>query len=240
VNEDAMSDIFQEVEEEVRRERFEQLWKKYGNYFIAAAAALVLAVGGFEAWKAYDLNQRQQVSDRYQAAQALAASGKAPEAEAAFLALSSDRHDGYATLAKFHLAGAYLAEGKRDQAVALLRELTQYSDPEIANAARLRLAWTEADARPRPEIETILQPLTAMDSPWRFPAAEVLAYVDLKSGSRTQAEDEYQKLSQELEASAGLRQRAAAIVQYLKANPAGGAAATPAAPAPAGQGSASK
>ncbi len=232
-----MTDIFQEVEEEVRKERYEKLWKQYGNYVIAAAAVLVLAVGGYQAWKAYDLNQRQQLSDRYQAAQALVAAGNAPQAETAFLEISKDRHDGYATLAKFHLVGAYLAQGKRDQAVALLRELTQYSDLEIANAARLRLAWTEADARSRAEIEAIMQPLMASDSPWRFPAAEVLAYVDLKSGSRTQAEDEYQKLSQELEATPGLRQRAAAIVQYLKANPAGGAVATP---APAGQGSASK
>jgi len=41
-----MSDIFQEVEEDVRKERYEQLWKKYGNYIIGAAAILVIAVGG--------------------------------------------------------------------------------------------------------------------------------------------------------------------------------------------------
>jgi len=78
-----MSDIFQEVEEDVRRERYEQLWKKYGNYMIAAAAVVVLAVGGYQAWKAYDLNQRQQISDRYQAAQALAVAGTVVAAGAA-------------------------------------------------------------------------------------------------------------------------------------------------------------
>ena len=231
-----MSDIFQEVEEDVRRERYEQLWKKYGNYMIAAAAVVVLAVGGYQAWKAYDLNQRQQISDRYQAAQALAVAGNAPQAETAFLELSKDRHSGYATLAKFHLAGAYLAQGKREPAIALLRELTTSSDPEISSAARLRLAWTEADARPRNEIEDILRPLMAADSPWRFAANEVLAYMDLKTGSRSQAESEYLKLSQELEASASLRQRAAAIAQYLKANPPNGSTTAP----PAGQGSQSK
>jgi len=225
-----MSDIFQEVEEDVRRERYEQLWKKYGNYVVAAAVVLVLAVGGYQAWKAYDLNQRQQISDRYQAAQALAEAGKATEAEAAFLELSKDRHTGYATLAKLHLAGAYLAQGKRDPALTLLRELTTNSDPAISNAARLRLAWMEADARPRNEVEAILAPLNVADNPWRFAAAEVLAYMDFKSGSRTQAETDYLKLSQELEAPANLRQRAAAIAQYLKANPAGSTSVTPSAP----------
>ena len=36
-----MSDIFREVEEDVRRERLEKLWKAYGNYVIAAAGAAV-------------------------------------------------------------------------------------------------------------------------------------------------------------------------------------------------------
>ncbi len=65
-----MSDIFQEVEEDVRRERYEQLWKKYGNYMVAAAIVVVMAVGGYQLWKTYDLRQREQISDRYQAAQA--------------------------------------------------------------------------------------------------------------------------------------------------------------------------
>lgn len=237
-----MSDIFQEVEEDVRRERYEQLWKKYGNYLIAAAAVLVLAVAGYQAWRNYDLSQREKVSDLLRAASQTAAAGNAPKAETDFAALAKDAPSGYATLAKFHLAGAYLAQGKRDQALALLRELAASSDPLIANTARLRLAWTMADASPKAEIVTLLQPLTAADSPWRFAASEVLAYVDLKNGARTQAQTEYQKLATELDAPANLRQRAAGIAEYLRANPDGGlaaAAAPPPAPltgAPAGQG----
>jgi hypothetical protein len=232
-----MSDIFQEVEEDVRRERYEQLWKKYGNYIIGAAAFIVIAVAGWQAWTAYDTGQRQLVSDEYEAAQKLAASGKAAEAEAQFAELSKTGYTGYATLSKFNLVAAYLAQGKRDPAVAMLRELTEASDDSVSAAARLRLAWLEADARPRPEIEGILGPLTAADNPWRHAAAEVLAYSELRGGSRIQAEADYLTLSQQPEAAPSLRQRAAAIAQYLKANPAG-VAATPAAagaaaPAPA-------
>jgi hypothetical protein len=59
----------------------------------------------------------------------------------------------------------------------------------------------------------------AADNPWRFGAAEVIAYIDLKDGARAQAIDEYQKLAQEAEAPASLRQRAGGIAEYLKANP---------------------
>lgn len=225
-----MSDIFQEVEEDVRRERYEQLWKQYGNYVIGAAALLVLAVGGYQAWSAYDTNQRQVVSDAYQAAQTIAASD-ATKAEAQFAELSKSGYEGYATLSQFNLAGVYFAQGKRDPAIALLRELTTSSDDAVSSVARLRLAWAEADAQPRAAIQTILEPLMAADNPWRFAATEVLAYVDFRTGSRSQAEADYLRLSQEQQASPSLRQRAAAIVQYLKANP--GVGPAPAAPAPA-------
>src|SRR5215510_5937375 len=110
-----MSDIFQEVEEDVRRERYEQLWKKYGNYVIAAAVVLVLAVAGFQAWKSYDLSQRQKVSERYREATQAAESGNAVKAETDFNALAKDAPSGYATLSKLHLAGALIAQNKRDQ-----------------------------------------------------------------------------------------------------------------------------
>jgi hypothetical protein len=216
-----LSDIFQEVEEDVRRERYEQLWKKYGNYIMAAAAVLVLAVGAYQAWRAYDLRQRQAVSDRYQAAQQLASSGDAAKAEEAFSALTKDAPAGYATLAKFHLAGQYLDQGKRDPAVALLKELSSVSNPALANTARLRLAWLLADASPKAEVVTLLQPLSAPDNPWRFAAQEVIAYIDLKDGQRGQAQAEYEKLAQETEAPASLRQRAGGIAEYIRANPGG-------------------
>jgi hypothetical protein len=229
-----VSDIFQEVEEDVRRERYEEIWKKYGNYIIALASVIVLAVGGWQLWQRYELNQRQQASDKYEAAIAVGRSGDAVKAEAAFTEIAKDSTSGYATLAKFELASALMAQGKREPAIALLRELVQSSDPLISNPARLRLAWTIADAAPKPEIATLLQPLTAPDSTWRFAAAEVLAYLDLTQGSRGDALGEYEKLAQETAAPASLRSRANAIASYIKANPTGAPAAQPApAPTPA-------
>ena len=227
-----MSDIFQEVEEDVRRERYEQIWKKYGNYMIAAAALLVAAVAGYQAWVRYDLTQRQQISDRFGQATQAAQSGNLPKAEGDFAALTKEAPAGYATLSKFQLAGTYLAQGKRDPGVALLRELAASSDPIISSTARLRLAWALADASAKPELVTLLEPLTAADNPWRFAAQEVLAYMDLKGGARDAAMAAYQKLSQDAGAPANLRQRAAGISEFLKANPPNGAIAAPAAAAP--------
>jgi hypothetical protein len=236
-----VSDIFQEVEEDVRRERYEQLWKRYGTHMMVAAGILVVGVASFQAWRTYELNQRQAISDRFTEATKAVQAGDAAKAETEFTSLAGEAPAGYATLAKFNLAAALLAQGKRDPSIALLRELMAESDPIIASSARLRLAWIEADAKPKAEIVVLLEPLTAADNPWRFTAGEVLAYVDLKDGARAQAQEAYQKLAQDLAAPANLRQRAAGIAEYLKANPdrgVGSVAPIPAAPPPAAASSA--
>lgn len=216
-----MSDIFQEVEEEVRRERFEKLWKKYGNYFIAGAALIVIGVAGYQLWIAWDRSQRETASEKFHAAEQLAQSGRLSDAEAAFAKLAQDAPSGYATLAKFHQASAMLAEGKRDAALALYNTLTQLPDPELSGAARLRIAWAQADYAPRAIIEKTLAPLTGATNPWRYAAEDVLAYVDLRDGNRTAAADAYARLAAEAKAPQGMRERASAMAEYLRANPEG-------------------
>ena len=46
-----MSDIFQEVDEEVRRDKAAEFWKKYQNQILAAAVLIVLASAGFRYWQ---------------------------------------------------------------------------------------------------------------------------------------------------------------------------------------------
>lgn len=233
-----MSDIFQEVEEDVRRERYEKLWKLYGKYVITLAIVIIAGVAAYQAYQRYDLAQRQRVSDQFQQASQLAGSGNFVGAETQFAQIARSAPGGYSDLAKLRLAGVYLAEGKRDQSVDLLRQLTALSDPVLSGAARLRLAWTLADASPKSEIATLLQPLMLKDNPWRFAASEVIAYLDLKDGARTQAIGEYQQIAQDNAAPASLRQRAGGIAEFLKANPQSSVTdaaqtGTPPAPAPA-------
>jgi hypothetical protein len=214
-----VSDIFQEVEEEVRRERYERLWKDYGNHIIAVCSLIIQSVAGFQAWRAYELGQRQEFATRFIAASQSAATGDAAAAERAFTALVPDAPSGYESLAKFRIVNAQLAQNKRDAAIAGLRALTEVSDPLLSAAARLRLAWLLADTAPRAEINTLIAPLAAENSAWRFSAQELTAYLDLKGGKRNEALAAYTKLAADANASDDLRQRANMIAQYLRANP---------------------
>ena len=76
--------IFQEVDEEVRKEKATEWWKRYGVYLLSLAVAIVLGFAGFKAWQAYDLSQRGERSDAFASAAALSQSGDQEAALAAF------------------------------------------------------------------------------------------------------------------------------------------------------------
>ena len=63
-----MSDIFQEVDEEVRREQLKKLWERYGAYMIALCVLVVAATGGWRAYEWYQAKQAAQAGTAFQAA----------------------------------------------------------------------------------------------------------------------------------------------------------------------------
>lgn len=214
-----MTDIFHEVEEDIRHERYAALWKKYGNIVIAVAISIVLSVAGYRAWQVYDLNRREDFSQRFEAAHQLAAAGDMAQAEAAYAVLVADAPGGYAPLVKLHQASVMREQGREDDALATLREVVNDADPLLSASTRMRIAWMQVDSAPRAEIAALLAPLSGPDSPWRLAAAEVLAYKELQSGNHAQAIVQYESLAADPATSENLRQRASAIAQHLRANP---------------------
>jgi hypothetical protein len=243
-----VTDIFHEVEEDVRRERYEQLWKEYGDYVIAAAAFLVIAAAGWQVWRYYEQREQVRSSAEYLAAQQLMDAGQTPAAAEAFGKLAANAPSGYAQVARLQEAGALQATGRTSDAVKLYMEVASNSDGILANVARLRAAWATADTSSRADLEKLLAPATAATSPWNPMAREILAYWDFHHGKATQALDAYKKLAAEKNLPESLHQRSAAMATYLAAGagqnfgtvpepPAPKAAApaqTPAAPPPQG------
>ena len=79
-----MTDIFHEVDEEVRRERLEQLWTRHRFSLIALAIVVVAGVGGWRGYQWWEAKKAAEAGAQFEAALALAEQGKHEEAEAAF------------------------------------------------------------------------------------------------------------------------------------------------------------
>ena len=119
----SLSDIFREVDEEVRREQLKKLWDRYGMFVVAAA---ILVVAGIAAWRGYSWWEAKKAAEAgaaFEMASNLAEAGKHSEAEAAFAKVATEGTASYRHLARVREAA----------------ELAQF-DPKAGLAAYERIA----------------------------------------------------------------------------------------------------
>lgn len=209
-----MADIFREVEEDVRRERYAQLWKKYGDYIVAVAAVIVIGICAYELWQRYQASERTKASDQFIEATVAADPGQAADM---FARLATNAPDGYAQLAKMDEAGALLAAGQRDHAIAIYKNIAANPDSPFAEAARVRAGWAIVDTASEEEVRELLAPVADPANPWHYMAQEILAYADYRNGDMKAALTTFQVLSKAADAPAGIRARANAMATFIMA-----------------------
>ncbi|MEO8301364.1 MAG: tetratricopeptide repeat protein [Rhizomicrobium sp.] len=208
-----MSDIFREVEEDVRRERFEKLWKNYGAYAVVALVLLFAGIAGWQFWQRHDLQERQKFSDSFVAAQRITN----PQAAAGtFADLSRSAPKGYGALARLSQAGAMFASGQRDGAIDLYKQIAKDDSGPIGSVARLRAGWAMVESASRAEMTELLKPLDQPGNAWRGNAREILAYADYRAMDTKAALIKYNELALAPEGTEGLRARAKAMADFLK------------------------
>jgi len=182
----SVSDIFQEVDEEVRREQFQKLWERYGRYLIAACVLLVVAVAGWRAYQWQEAKKAAEAGSAFQAAAALANEGKNKEAEEAFAKVAATGTASYRVLAKFREAGE-AARHDPKAAVAIYDQLAADSSlgRVLQDLAALRAGTILVDTAPYSEILQRLEPLTAPDRTFRHSARGMLALAAWRGNDMT-------------------------------------------------------
>jgi hypothetical protein len=208
-----VSDIFREVEEDVRRERFEKLWKAYGSYAIAALILLFAGIAGWQFWQRHEMQERQKISDAFIAAQRIS---DPQTAAGAFVDLARTAPKGYALVAKLSQAGAMYASGQRPGAIELYKQIAGDDSGPIGSVARLRAGWALVDSASRTELAELLKPLIQPGNAWRQNAREVLAYADYRAMDTKSALAKYSELALDPESPDGLRGRARAMATFIK------------------------
>jgi hypothetical protein len=209
----AVTDIFREVEEDVRRERIEKLWKAYGNYIIAAVVLLFAGIGGWQLWDRYEQQERAKVAGAFMAAQRITN----PQAAAtAFVDIARTAPKGYASVARLSEAAAMFASGQQGSAIDLYKQIAKDDSGPIGTVARLRAAWALADSASRGDLQDLLKPLNQPGNAWRQNAQEVLAYADYRAMDMKSALARYSALAADPEAPDSTRRRAEAMAAFLK------------------------
>jgi hypothetical protein len=214
-----VTDIFQEVDEEVRREQLKKLWQQYGNYLIALCVLIVVGVGAWRGYQWWEAKQAAQSGAAFEQAVTLAEAGKHQEAEAAFAKLAANGTAGYRVLARLREA-AELAGTDSKGAIAAYDEIAADSSAGqvIRDLAAVRAGFLLADTAPYSEIRNRLEPLAAADRPFRHSAREILALSAWKSGDMTAARQWTDMIMTDPQTPAGARSRAEVLSELIAAS----------------------
>ena len=180
-----MADIFQEVDEELRRERLRQVWERYGAYIVAVALLIVIGVGGWRGYEWWHARQAAAAGAVFEQAVLLASQDKHDEAQAAFASIAS-QPGAYRTLAGLREA-AELARKDRDGAVKIYEQVA--ADPAstrtLHDLALVRAGLLLVDSASYETMRSKLEPLAAADAPFRHTARELLAMSAWRNGDKT-------------------------------------------------------
>ncbi|TBW39806.1 tetratricopeptide repeat protein [Siculibacillus lacustris] len=221
-----MADIFNEIDEELRREQIHKLWDRYGVLVLVAAVAVVVAVAGWRGWDHWQSIRARAQGDSYAAAAEIARSGDAKGAEEAFLALARSGSGGYPALASLR-AAATLAEG--GDAAAALKAFdglaASGSTPALlADIAKIRAAYLAVDLEDRAVFEARVTPLAAAGRPYRHQGRELLALSAWKAGDAVAAGRWLAEIDADPETPRSLLERTAVLSALVQAQATSGKA----------------
>jgi hypothetical protein len=171
-----VSDIFHEVDEEVRREQYQKLWDRYQGYVIASAVLVVLGVASWRAYDWWETKKAAEAGAAFEAAITLGDQGKHAEAEAAFSKIAQDSATNYRTLALMR-AAAELAQTDSKAAVAAYDKIAANASvgADLRDLAGLRAGSLLIDSGDFTQATQRLEPLAGSEHTFRHTARELLA-----------------------------------------------------------------
>lgn len=208
-----MTDLFEEVEEQLRSDRYRQFARRFLPWMLGIAAIALIATLGYWGYDSYRTAQTGKASEAYAQAMDAYVTGDRAKAKQLWTDTSKSASPAYKALSLMHLAGY---EQKPADQVRLLDQAAEAApDPLIGDAARLKSAFALLDTAPLKDLEGRLKPLMEDGRPYRLQAREALAFAKLNAGDLKGARGDFVLISQSLDAGQGAQQRAEAAMALI-------------------------
>ena len=212
-----MTDIFREIDEDIRRDRTVETFRKYGSWFIGAAV-LVVALTGAYRWYQQDKQHKAEIAGgQFEAALEASRAGKSAEAEALLTDLVQGAGSGYRDLARFRVASE-MGQTSPEKAIKAFDELAADAQlgPLLQGLARLRAAYLVADSASMDELKARVEPLLPTGGTWASSARELLGLKALKANDFEGAGKYFDAILTEEAAPQALRQRAELYLSLVR------------------------
>jgi len=185
-------DFINEVEEELRKDEYNRLLKRYGPYLLAVILAIVAGTGFLEYRKYAKDKAARATSASYVNASTLATEGSVDQAYREFIAISEKAPAGYSGLSLVRAATLKLEQGQRAEAVNLLDRAAQtFTQPRHIQLAQLKAAYILASDGAYADVINRLGPLVTKDAPYEYLSRELLGYAALQAGNDSLAREHF-------------------------------------------------
>ncbi len=207
-----------EIESDLREDELKRIWRQHGSTFIVLAVLFLVAVAGYEGWKAYQAREHANIAMTYDQGMAAAAENKVDDAKAKFAEVIKSGNQPYASLARLTDAGLRLqnndAKGALEQYGALAADAK--ADRLFRDIAVILKAMHSMDSEDPKKLEGDLASLTN-NSTYKFSAIELTALLAAKQGDTARAATLAQSIIDDPAAPQAMRGRAQEYAALYKA-----------------------
>jgi hypothetical protein len=207
-----VSDIFQEIDEDLRQDKVARLWKAYGKYLVALAVFIILVIASYRFIEHKNEKNREQTSELYELA---SETGRSGDKKAAIELLSDEMFDeniGYTIISKLKKAALAKSNNDLEGTEIVLKEIITNEDIPLylRDLARLKLFASDSD-----NISSQLEVLIEEEGPWKFLALELKGGIQLEGGNLKEARSIFKELTDDANTPNNLRRRASEILKAL-------------------------
>ncbi len=211
-----MSEIFDEVNEDVRRDQLKKLWDQYSIYIVAAALLIIASVGGWRGYQYLEVKKAAEAGAAFDKAVELSDANKHAEAEAAFADLAAKAPSGYRVLARLRTA-TEVASRDQQAAAKMFDEIA--ADRSVGAAeqdlARIRAAQLLLEKSTYPDMKQRLEAAAAPGATFRHTARELLALSAWRTNDSAATRQWLDLIANDGESPPNLRSRAEALQALL-------------------------
>jgi hypothetical protein len=211
-----VSELFDEVNEEVRREQLKKLWDQYSIYIIAGALLIIAGVGGWRGYQYLEAKKAAEVGAAFDKAIELSEQNKHSEAETAFTDLAAKAPWGYRMLARMR-AAAEVATRDPEAGAKMYDDIAADHSvaAEMQELAKIRAAGLLLEKTSYPNMVARLEPLAASGATFRHTARELLALSAWHANDAGAARKWLELIAADGETPPSLRSRAEALQALL-------------------------
>ena len=227
--------LMSEIESDLREDELKKIWKRFGNVIIGAAIVLVLGVAGYQLWREYELQQRDALANRYDAAITQFDAGKYDAAAKEFADIAKHSGQGYPALARLQEAASKLQQGDNVGAIAAYKALGEDKkmDPVFRDLGIVLHVMHALDSEDPKTLQTAIAPLLAPGNAYYYTALELASLLAAKQGDTAHAAQLAEQIVNDPASPQGVRQRAQDLAALFKPAETASAVQPASAPSPA-------